>query len=224
MFRVLLYSAAQHRERGAAWTAASAFAHATLIGAAVAVTTRGKVPAHADQPIPDFVYVSPRPSVPTRSAESDAKANVPTIPPLEFSLPSLPRVDFDQPSQSFTSFDVPSGRGVPTPAASEALPTNGVYMSLSVDRTVVPHADNPAPDYPSMLRAASVEGAVVVRFVVDSLGRVEPASIEVLYATHGRFAEAVRRWLPRTRYTAAELAGHPVRQLVEQRVGFVLTR
>ena len=223
MFRVLLYSAGQHRERGVAWTAASAFAHATLIGAAIIVTTRGKMPAHVDQPIPDFVYVSPRPSVPTRSAES-ANTIVPTIRPLDFALPSLPRVDFDQPSHSLTSFDIPSGRGIATPGAPETAPTNGVYMSVSVDRTVVPHADNPAPDYPPMLRAASVEGVVVVRFVVDSLGRVEPASIEIVDATHAGFADAVRRWLLRTRYTAAELAGHPVRQLVEQRVGFVLTR
>ena len=225
MLRVLVESAGRRREHGVAWTAASAFAHATLIGAAVIATTRETLPVHIDQAPPHLLYMSPRPSAPTPSSENEVKANVPMIRPLEFALPALPRVEFDKPAQqSSLSFDVPAGHGLHGPGASEAAPTGEVYVPASVDRTVVPNADNPGPEYPPMLRAASVEGEVVVRFVVDSLGRVEPASIVVVEATHASFADAVRRWLPRTRYRAAELAGRPVRQLVEQRVGFVLTR
>ena len=215
MLRVLVESAGRRREHGVAWTAASAFAHATLIGAAVIATTRETLQVHIDQAAPHLLYMSPRPSAPTPSSENEVKANVPMIRPLEFALPALPRVDLDKPAQQPPmSFDVPAGHGLHGPGASEAAPTGDVYVPASVDRTVVPNADN-------LLQCT---GEVVVRFVVDSLGRVEPASIVVVEATHASFADAVRRWLPRTRYRAAELAGRPVRQLVEQRVGFVLTR
>ena len=75
-----------------------------------------------------------------------------------------------------------------------------------------------------MLRSASIEGEVLVRFVVDNQGRVEAASIRILETTHSAFADAVRRWLLRSRYAPAEVAGRPVRQLVEQRVSFALLR
>jgi len=52
--------------------------------------------------------------------------------------------------------------------------------------------------------------------------RVEPASVEILRALHDLFAEAVRRWLTRTRYSPAQASGVEVRQLVEQRVEFDL--
>jgi hypothetical protein len=69
-----------------------------------------------------------------------------------------------------------------------------------------------------------VEGDVVARFVVDTLGRVEPGSIAILAATHALFAAEVRAWLSRTRYRPAEYEGRVVRQLVEQRIGFALRR
>jgi hypothetical protein len=61
-----------------------------------------------------------------------------------------------------------------------------------------------------------------VRFVVDSTGSVEPGSVAIITSTHSLFGEAVRRWLLRTRYVPADVAGHAVRQLVEQRVYFTL--
>jgi TonB family protein len=97
-----------------------------------------------------------------------------------------------------------------------------VYAAGFVDRAVAPLGHNVRPEYPVALRAAGVEGEVQVRFVVNSAGFVEPATIEILRATHAQFAAVVRRWLPITRYVPAEARGRRVRQLVEQRVGFTL--
>jgi TonB family protein len=55
---------------------------------------------------------------------------------------------------------------------------------------------NPAPRYPDMLRAANVEGAVVVRFSTDAKGVPDSSSIVVLTSTHDLFSGAVRKALP----------------------------
>ena len=99
---------------------------------------------------------------------------------------------------------------------------SGLYTATSVDRAVVALSTNPRPDYPQSLRAANLEGEVLVTFVVDSTGHVEPGSVTIIQATHEQFAGAVRRWLPRTRYRPAEVRGVRVRQYVQQQVGFSL--
>ena len=58
------------------------------------------------------------------------------------------------------------------------------------------------------------EGSVMVEFVVDTTGRVEPGSIQLTQADHALFASAVRDVLPRYRFIPAMAAGHRVRQLV----------
>ena len=88
----------------------------------------------------------------------------------------------------------------------------------------MPRPGNPAPAYPPALRAAQIEGSVLARFVVDTTGRAEPASISFPEATHEQFAEAVRQSLLRSRYLPAIVSERPVRQLVEQRFAFTLTR
>jgi protein TonB len=89
---------------------------------------------------------------------------------------------------------------------------------------VAPRPGNPAPAYPASLRSAQVEGSVLARFIVDTTGRVEAASINFPEATHALFADAVRQSLLRSRYLPAVLGEHAVRQLVEQRFAFTLTR
>jgi protein TonB len=101
---------------------------------------------------------------------------------------------------------------------------DNIHTRQTVERAVVARRDNPQPEFPGALRAAGVEGSVLVQFVVDTTGRVESHSISILKATHPQFGDAVRRWLGRTRYSAAEFEGKRVRQLVQQEVGFTLVK
>lgn len=71
------------------------------------------------------------------------------------------------------------------------------------------------PRYPEPLRVAGVTGRVVVRLVVDTAGRVEPASVAVLEASHDLFAQAVRAVLATLRFTPAVAGGRKVRMLIE---------
>jgi TonB family protein len=139
-------------------------------------------------------------------------------------IPAIPLIDA---GATIASTSVVSsewhGRGISESlGTSRGLNADSIYTGDAVERMVAPRHDNPRPDYPSQLRAAMVEGDVVVRFVVDTLGRVEPSSIVIVRATHPLFGDAVRRWLSRTRYAPAEVSGRRVRQLVQQPVGFTL--
>lgn len=81
-----------------------------------------------------------------------------------------------------------------------------------------------APRYPDILRKAGVEGEVLVQFVVDTMGNVEPATFKTLKATHELFASAVREALPGMTFTPARLKGAKVRQLVQQPFSFAMAR
>lgn len=89
---------------------------------------------------------------------------------------------------------------------------------------MVPLRNQPAPRYPESLRQAGVEGKVLARFIVDTLGRVEPGSIVLLESSHALFAEAVRDALVRQRYAPAESGGRRVRQLVLRPFAFRTVR
>lgn len=73
--------------------------------------------------------------------------------------------------------------------------------------------------YPEGLRRGQVEGAAVVRFIVDSTGRPRRESWSVVKASHEAFAQALRRLLD-FRWTPSSHAGQPVCDLVQYYVRF----
>lgn len=89
------------------------------------------------------------------------------------------------------------------------------FFEFQVERPAAPLGRLRAPPYPPKLRAARVEGDVIVQFVVDTLGRVERPSVRFLESTHPAFDDAVRRTLLVARFRPGELGGRPVRQVVQ---------
>jgi len=82
-----------------------------------------------------------------------------------------------------------------------------------------------APQYPAALRAAKVEGEVLVQFVIDTAGAVELGSFKVLRHEDVRFADAIRVAVPGFRFSPARLEdGRKVRMLVQQPFAFALAR
>lgn len=228
MFGTLLESRAPVARAQGRWTTASALTHAAVIGVVTALTAREAATA-ADPPTPDpivqWVRVpAPRPTPPLSSGAGAPTPRPPVID--EIVVPRVPRFAIGEPVDptSISASEIFGGPGSILPSAGGQMPAGSVHAAGTVDRQVAPHAGNGRPRYPDALRGANVDGEVVARFVVDTLGTVEPASIAILAATHALFGEAVRRWLPRTRYVPAEFAGRRVRQLVEQRIEFTLAR
>lgn len=78
-------------------------------------------------------------------------------------------------------------------------------------------------EYPEALRSANVEGEVYARFVVDTSGRVDSLSIEIVRSTHDSFSQSVRKALLNARFTPATIGDRKVRQRVEQQFDFSLT-
>lgn len=97
---------------------------------------------------------------------------------------------------------------------------DSVYSILTVDETAARMEGSAAPIYPAELMKESIEGAVIVRYVIDSTGHAEPGSLEVRSSSHPLFTKAVRDALPGMRFSAAIVDGRPVRELVEQSFAF----
>lgn len=76
------------------------------------------------------------------------------------------------------------------------------------------------PAYPSVLKTRKVEGAVVIQFVVDTLGQMEHGTLRVLRATNPAFESAVRATLASARFSPAVREGKRVRQLMVQPFAF----
>lgn len=73
---------------------------------------------------------------------------------------------------------------------------------------------NPPPRYPTQLRSLRVSGQVLARFVVDTSGRADMRTFEVLRSTHPLFDDEVRQVLRRYRFEPATIDGQKVKQVV----------
>lgn len=94
------------------------------------------------------------------------------------------------------------------------------FSVLEVDEIVERYHSSAAPIYPRELMAIGLEGLVQATYVVDTVGRVDTATIQVVHSDDPRFTESVRTALSQTRFRPARRAGKTVRQLVEQKFRF----
>jgi periplasmic protein TonB len=78
--------------------------------------------------------------------------------------------------------------------------------------------------YPELLRQAGIEGRVLVRAVVDTLGRVEVGSASVVASANPGFDATALAYVRRALFRPARVLGHAVRVLVEVPIEFQITR
>lgn len=94
------------------------------------------------------------------------------------------------------------------------------FSEIEVDSAAAMDPSAGGPEYPKALIDQGIEGTVLIRFVVDSTGRVASETIQIVRSDHPGFVVAVREALPRMKYRPALLGGRPVNQLVEQPFAF----
>lgn len=99
---------------------------------------------------------------------------------------------------------------------AEAAIAQDAFTLVDVDTTAARDPESAAPAYPSLLKARGVEGRAVVRFVVDTNGRADVTSFQLIEASHPLFAASVRDALPGMKFRPATIGPKKVRQLVEQ--------
>lgn len=233
MFRNLIETNAR-RQRSTGGAFVSFALHTALIALVAVATANAGDPDPVDETEAVNFVDTPRPDEPLTPEPEPAPATPPpeavAVPPtmkgsqtLEppLDIPNvIPPIDLSRPLTDERDFRGIGAKGG-TPDGVFGAPSSPIvdvtrdYDVHEVERPVVPLNDV-APAYPAMLRTQGTEGRVVVRFVVDTTGRVEEGSIEVVESAHDLFAAAVRRALAGARFAPAEHGGRRVRQLVQQ--------
>jgi len=234
VFGTLLESRA-HRRRRPGGAAVSVAVHMTIIGAITATTVHGGV---APKEKPQLVLVHfDNPPPPPRSARvaSEIAARGPVViapisihridPPTTIPI-SIPAIDssFGRGSDSIVI-----GRGSSSPGGglvrgiTDGEERNGATEWVGADLQTRIVASG-KPRYPESLRQAAIDGRVLVRFVVDTTGRIDMSSVAVVASTHELFTRAVRDALPSFRFKPAEQGGHRVRALAEMPFEFQITK
>ncbi len=232
MLGVLLESRArgQRRAGGAALSVAT---HLAII-AFITMTTVRIAPARPDHERPTTVYFKqPKTVTPPRARSvTDQRASGPAIEmpvlphiPVPQTIPtSLPPIDF---KNATTSNDVALGGGDSHASAGphgildgEAPASTDWHGTELLMRIVT----NAKPRYPERLRELGIEGTVVVRFTVDTTGRVDSRSAQILSATNPQFSRAVLDALEGFRFKPAEVGGRHVAALAEMPFEFRITK
>ena len=192
MFGVLLESRARRQRRtgGAVLSAAS---HLAIVGVVTAFPARG--PAHAAAPEKPIVVRVAYPNEPApreqrrastaQTSQSSTTIVAPTI--LTIDVPQVTPVGLPpiQPASgvsldsliiggSHSGREQGCGQGlIDNPPSDEKSEWRGNDLLMRI-------VEQSKPRYPEMLRQAGIGGRVLVRFAVDTLGRVDPASVTVV--------------------------------------------
>ena len=207
----------------------SVVVHGMGIAAAVALTVPRRIEARPEPPRKPLVFVAapnvPRPPV-LRQPTPDPATLSPTLPQLSLraipipSIPqtALPPIELRGPAlpdlviQGGNHRSANLGTG---PGGLGELLSGGIVSAGLVDQVPRLIGSAAPPRYPAALRASGMSGRVVVRFVVDTLGRAEVGDVVMVEATHALFADAVREALERYRFSPGAVEGRKVRTLVQ---------
>lgn len=108
------------------------------------------------------------------------------------------------------------------PTLARHVTFDSVFSVLAVDSQVIREPGTVAPRYPAALMEARVEGAVDVEFVVDTTGRVDVTTVEILNSSHPEFTASVETALSEMKFRPAWRSFRHVRQRVTQRFTFRL--
>lgn len=106
------------------------------------------------------------------------------------------------------------------PAAAGA--PSGVFGADAVDTTAKLVLGGVQLRYPPRLVQGRVQGAVLLRLVVDTSGAVEPGSVTVVHASRPEFRDAALTGLRNARFKPAVREGRRVRQAIDVPVTFAL--
>lgn len=234
MFGILLESRAK-RQRRTGGALASAATHLAIVAGAGVFAARD--PVHAamvDKPLvvpialpkePPVVHAratahagSPR----TRIVSPDVRViDVPTIVPI-----GLPPIVPSAGPPLDGPIEIGGGHG-PAISRGESLTDDGPgddgneWRGTELMMRIVEQAK---PRYPDLLRQAGIDGRVLLRFTVDTTGRVDPSSVTIVSSTHDLFAGAARTALLAFRFRPAEVGGRHVRALAEMPFEFAIKR
>jgi TonB family protein len=233
MFGTLLESRARRRRRPGG-AAVSVAVHMTIISAITATAVHGN-PVSTERPEPVLLHFKNPPPPAPRPIDHTIR-DVLSGPPEIFRIPfhriPMPQTISDHLPPIDSSFgrgldSIVIGGGGSSPGLAHALADgadrNGPSEWVGAELQTRILASG-RPRYPESLRQAAIDGRVLVRFTVDTTGRIEMSSVSVVASTHDLFTRAVREALPAFLFKPAEVGGHHVRALAEMPFEFQITK
>ena len=110
------------------------------------------------------------------------------------------------------------------PRTAETLfvsqPPPGVVFHESVVEARPDFLSGPPLVYPDSLRQARVEGRVIVQAILDTMGRAEPPSVQIIESPNEGFDEPARNFVLGALFRPARIRGRAVRVLVNLPLDF----
>jgi protein TonB len=191
-------------------------------------------PKEAPKPKAPTPKVVNLPRLPKEVAPAPPKGFKVVVPPVNIPT-NLPAIDL---SKAITNENDFSGKGVAGGSDKGVKggtgtegdigklaggADHGPYMEFQVEKAVEKIGGD-APEYPASLRESGVEGTVLAQFVVNESGRYEGGSLKILSSSNSAFTAAVKDALPRMRFSAAQIGGKKVQQLVQMPFQFHLQK
>ena len=170
--------------------------------------------------VPRITELPPLEPTPTKT---NSNVEVPEPPSIRIEGDPVPLPPIDCTKIIGTTLSTPliSSGYVPGPVSAPLLPGDGVYLpSLVQDSPELLSA--PTPAYPPLLRAAGVQGQVIVTAVVDTLGQAENGSVRIVRSDNPGFDAAALATVRAARFRPARMYGRGVRVLVQVPVVFRL--
>ena len=234
MFNQLIESRPQ-KQKMAGGTVFSIVLHTVLIAGAVYATARAGVKDEKSKAEKiQFVEMKKEPPKVPDKPPPPKEVIVKPPPAKGFQVLRAPvRIDIKIPeidlSKAITNESDFSGKGVKGGTGSGIVGgtgpvTNQTYFEFQVEKPAEMLQDSPKPKYPSVLESSGIAGEVQAQFVVNSSGKADLDSFKVLKSTNELFTQAVKGVLPRMRFSAAQIGGKPVNQLVQQSFQFAVPR
>jgi periplasmic protein TonB len=161
----------------------------------------------------------PKPAEPAPVQLVDALKGFQTVA-VPAQIPTdIPPVDLQQ---RFDPKDY-SGSGIEGGHANGmALDGGDVYAEAIVEEKPA-LLSAPPPVYPALLKQAGIQGRVILRAVVDTTGRVEPASVRILKSPSPAFDQPTKDWVMKALFRPARLHGRAVRVFINLPVDYALT-
>jgi len=168
-------------------------------------------PPPPDQPPPDVV-VSANP--PPQGFQ--------TVLPPDVIPQEIPPVDLNQrfDAKDFTGKGVEGGIAAGIAGGTGPVDNAQVFLEAQLDDPPSVLSP-PVVRYPEVLRASGISGRVVLEFVVDTTGHVQPTTIKVITTPHAGFTNAAKEAVSKTVFRPGKLRGQAVAVLVRQSINFV---
>ncbi len=133
------------------------------------------------------------------------------FPPMDFGEQFDPR-DFSGVGVEGGVFDGVKGTVGPVDASR-------LFRGATVDEPPE-RLSGPPLRYPVLLRSAGISGFVLIEFVINTSGRVEPSSIRIVRSSHTAFEGPARDAIRESLFRPGRVRGMAVRVLVQQQIDF----